>query len=75
MGVYKMSKKVLMVEVDKVSYTRAIRNKCLDCCAGNDAEVRRCELIQCPLFPYRFGCSPASAINKYKECIKIVPAP
>lgn len=34
---------------------RAIRAKCLDCCAGQVAEVRRCELANCPLYPYRFG--------------------
>ena len=37
---------------------RAIRAKCLDCCAGQVAEVRRCELENCPLYPYRFGKRP-----------------
>ena len=37
---------------------KAIRAKCLDCCAGQVAEVRRCELENCPLFRYRFGKRP-----------------
>ena len=37
---------------------KAIRQKCLDCCAGQVAEVRRCTVEKCPLFPYRFGKRP-----------------
>lgn len=36
----------------------AIRNKCLDCCCWNAAEVTRCELTKCALHPYRFGRNP-----------------
>jgi hypothetical protein len=70
-----MSNKVLMMKVTKTSFKRAIREKCMDCCAGNDAEVRKCELLKCPLFPYRFGCSPASAIRRYGDKVKIVSIP
>lgn len=35
-----------------------IRAKCIDCCAGNAAEVRRCGMIDCPLWPYRMGTNP-----------------
>lgn len=70
-----MSNKVLMVKVANTSFARAIREKCIDCCAGNDAEVRKCELLKCPLFPYRFGCSPASAIRRYGDMVKIVSIP
>ena len=37
---------------------RAIRLKCLDCCCGASAEVRRCPLDNCPLYPYRLGHRP-----------------
>ena len=37
---------------------KAIRAKCLDCCAGQVAEIRRCGLENCPLFRYRFGKRP-----------------
>jgi hypothetical protein len=34
---------------------RAIRAKCLDCCAGQAAEVRRCMALACALWPVRMG--------------------
>lgn len=37
---------------------RAIRKKCLDCSAGSPNEVRCCEILDCPLYPYRLGKSP-----------------
>lgn len=35
-----------------------IRAKCLDCCAQNQAEVRRCTAIKCDLWPYRMSKNP-----------------
>ena len=40
---------------------KAIRAKCLDCCAGSQAEVRLCSIPDCPLWPYRKGHRPAKA--------------
>lgn len=37
---------------------RAIRKKCLDCSAGSSNEVKTCEILDCPLYPYRLGKSP-----------------
>ena len=37
---------------------KAIRAKCLDCCCGNTAEVRRCPAQNCSLHPYRMGKRP-----------------
>ena len=37
---------------------KAIRAKCLDCMCDQQAEVRRCPCIECPLFPYRMGRNP-----------------
>ena len=37
---------------------KTIRARCLDCVAGSRAEVRRCELRECPLWPYRMGRRP-----------------
>ena len=42
----------------KMTPMKAIRAKCLDCCAGQVAEIRHCELENCPLHPYRFGKRP-----------------
>jgi len=37
---------------------KAIRAKCIDCCANQLAEVRRCHLTDCPIHPYRMGKRP-----------------
>ena len=36
----------------------AIRAKCLDCCCGSPAEVRKCTIATCPLWPMRMGKNP-----------------
>ena len=41
--------------MERVSRSKAIRLKCIDCCAGNMAEVRRCPAVDCPLWRYRMG--------------------
>lgn len=40
---------------ERVSRAKAIRLKCLDCCGGQSAEVRRCPAQDCPLWRYRMG--------------------
>jgi len=37
---------------------KAIRLKCVDCCAGQLNEVKLCTVEDCPLFPYRMGKRP-----------------
>lgn len=37
---------------------RSIRLKCLECCCGNVAEVRRCHITDCTLWPWRMGKRP-----------------
>jgi hypothetical protein len=37
---------------------KIIRDKCLDCCAGDASEVRRCTAQSCPLWPYRMAKNP-----------------
>ena len=37
---------------------KAIREKCLDCCCGNAAEVRKCVATDCALWPLRMGTNP-----------------
>ena len=41
--------------MERLTRSKAIRAKCLDCCCGNSAEVRRCEITTCPLWIYRMG--------------------
>ena len=40
---------------------KAMRAKCLDCCCGSPKEVRLCPVIECALYPYRFGRRPDKA--------------
>lgn len=40
---------------ERITRGKAIRLKCLDCCCGNSAEVRRCPAGSCPLWRYRMG--------------------
>lgn len=41
--------------MERITRAKAIRLKCLDCCAGNSAEVRKCPSEHCPLWRYRMG--------------------
>lgn len=65
-------KKVKMRNIAKPSMAKAIRAKCMDCSGEQPPEVRECPLMQCPLWPYRFGCNPAAYINRNKDNIKLV---
>jgi hypothetical protein len=47
------------MQLDGVREYADIRPRvCLPCTDGNDAEVRRCSTINCPLWPYRMGKNP-----------------
>ncbi len=37
---------------------KSIRKKCIDCCGDQLAEVRRCHITECPLWPFRMGKNP-----------------
>ena len=39
----------------RLSPTKAIRAKCLDCCCWQEAEVRLCTIKTCSLWRYRMG--------------------
>lgn len=41
--------------MERLTRGQAIRKKCLDCCCGNSAEVRRCHITECALHRYRLG--------------------
>lgn len=42
----------------KLTPIKAIRAKCIDCCAGQPKEVRLCSIEKCPLYPYRMEHRP-----------------
>ena len=37
---------------------KALRERCLDCCCFQPAEVRRCVSVDCPSWPFRMGTNP-----------------
>ena len=37
---------------------KAIRANCVDCMGGHARLVSSCELVDCPLWPYRMGKNP-----------------
>ncbi len=39
----------------------AVRRHCVECSGGNAREVRRCQCLNCKLWPYRFGIRPNTA--------------
>ena len=43
---------------ERISPLKALRLRCLDCCAGSAAEVRLCVSVTCPSWPFRMGRSP-----------------
>ena len=46
----------------KLTPIKAIRAKCIDCCAGQPKEVRLCSIEKCALYPYRMGHRPKDDI-------------
>ena len=52
---------------ERVSRSKAIRLKCLDCCCGQSAEVRRCPATECPLWRYRMGREEKDELNPVRK--------
>ena len=46
---------------------KAIRKKCLDCSYWQPKEVRKCTVIDCPIYPYRMGTRPSKETLKTLE--------
>jgi hypothetical protein len=42
----------------KITPLKAIRLKCLECCAESSNEVKVCHMKDCPLWAFRFGKNP-----------------
>ena len=43
---------------DYLTPIKAMRAKCIDCCAGQKNEVKLCPATDCSLYPYRMGHNP-----------------
>jgi hypothetical protein len=46
----------------------AIRAKCLDCSCYRANEVRLCEAVKCPLWPFRAGRYPVGRVGDCPSC-------
>jgi hypothetical protein len=44
-----------------ISPLKALRLRCIDCCADQPSEVRLCTAIACPSWPFRMGANPWQA--------------
>ncbi len=50
---------------------KSIRAYCIECGDGTYKEVRLCPIVDCPLYPYRFGKRPTEAEKqKIEQAIK-----
>ena len=43
---------------EKKPLTAVIRENCISCSGGSPSEVRRCQITQCAMWPYRMGNNP-----------------
>lgn len=48
---------------ERITRAKAIRLKCLDCCADQSAEVRKCPAEHCPLWRYRMGIEEKDTLH------------
>lgn len=46
---------------------RTIREYCLDCANGSPTEVKLCPVVNCKLYPYRFGKNPNRPVREYSD--------
>ena len=57
--------------MERINRSKAIRLKCIDCCNGQMAEVRKCELTKCPLWRYRMGSEENDEMNPKNKKDKV----
>jgi hypothetical protein len=50
-----------------ISRAKAIRQNCIECCCGNAAEVARCHMLGCPMWPFRMGTDPYRAKQSERQ--------
>ncbi len=47
-----------------MSPLKALRARCIDCCADQPGEVRLCTAVTCPSWPYRMGANPWREVSE-----------
>jgi hypothetical protein len=61
----KISRDVLAKHHAPMPVLKALRAKCIDCCAGSESELRKCTALACPLSPFRMGTNPHRDTSNY----------
>ena len=57
---------------DHLAHTlKAVRRHCLGCMAQQSAEVKRCHIYGCWLWPYRMGKTPPNLKNRQKTSLTV----
>lgn len=51
----------------KKRWVSIMRDKCLDCCGGQQIEVKRCVAVSCALWPYRTNKNPFAGREMTEE--------
>ncbi len=51
----------------RMSPLKALRARCIDCCAGSRHEVRLCTAVACPAWPFRMGANPYRTKRELSE--------
>lgn len=54
----RVSREFLSLNFRQNNPVKAIREKCLDCCGGSKAEIRKCVSTDCAIWPFRMGTNP-----------------
>ena len=54
------------MKAKRLNMAKVIRLQCLDCSGLAWSEVERCTVIDCVLWPFRFGCYPETAEKRGK---------
>ena len=64
--------KTLITIPKTLSFTKAIRKKCLEYTCNQTKEVELCDMVDCALFPYRFGCSPETKVKNTQVNLRLL---
>lgn len=56
---------------ERLTRGKAIRAKCLDCCCGQTAEVKKCTITKCPLYRYRLGYESNEEYKHTGDCSEV----
>jgi len=53
--------------MEPIPVLKAIRAKCLDCCADHPSLVADCHITTCALHPFRMGKNPFRAMREMSD--------